>query len=153
MFTLWFYCNFFKYRVGSFATVSTIIKVFVKIPKEKIKKALYPWISMILFIIAEIQLYFYSSFRQYSTLYIIVTGFCFGLNASKLIISTMSGKKFIQPTLETVVFFTFVQIGFFVSSLEIVILIATAAFIIIYYSSFMYRVIVQLLRELNIPTF
>lgn len=108
---------------------------------------------MILFIIAEIQLYFYSSFRQYSTLYIIVTGFCFGLNASKLIISTMSGKKFIQPTLETVVFFTFVQIGFFVSSLEIVILIATAAFIIIYYSSFMYRVIVQLLRELNIPTF
>ncbi len=136
-------------------TVTVTYSVFKKISDKDMKKALYPFLSIVVLLLAEIQMFFFISYRDYLVLYIIVNGLFFGLLTSKLIISTMSGRKMKNPTTEVIVHFVLTQIAFFSKSvmMEKVVLFSMTCYITIAYYYYFKKIILQLMRELKIEIF
>ena len=136
-------------------TVTVTYSVFKTISDKDMKKALYPFVSIVVLLLAEIQMFFFISYRDYLVLYIIVNGLFFGLLTSKLIISTMSGRKMKNPTTEVLVHFVLTQIAFFSKSImmEKVVLVSMTCYITVAYYYYFKKIILQLMRELKIEIF
>lgn len=129
--------------------------VFKSIEDKDMKKALYPYISILLLLFSEVQMFFFISYREYLVIYIIVNGLFFGLLTSKLIISTMSGRKMKNPTFEVIIHFILTQIAFFSKNiiLEKGVLLAMSIYIVIAYYYYFKKIIIQLMRDLKIEIF
>lgn len=86
-------------------------------------------------------------------LFIILNGLYFGLTVSKLIVTTMSKLKLEIPAKEACFYLCTVLLGLYFPSIEILIIIAQITYVSCYYVRYFGSIVLQLLKELNIPKF
>jgi len=135
------------------ASLYTIIKVLSNVKPSDYAKTLSPYLNLVLMVTCEVLISYFENYRDYLLYYIVLNGLFFGIMISKLIMNTMSGRRFTIPCFEGVMFLLSILLALYVPALEVAISIAQGVFIVLYNVFYYGRIVKQLMRELKIAVF